>query len=54
MTNVLATPLILSAKAPGLSQYLKPIGPGPMPPELIMTARMKKTQIETTLMLRKC
>ena len=51
MTNVLATPFIPSAKAPGLFQYLNPIGPGPIPPELMITARRKKTQMEMTLML---
>ena len=37
-TNVLATPLIESAKAPGLCQYLNPIVCGPIPPELMQMA----------------
>lgn len=51
ITNVLATPLIPSAKAPGWFQYLNPMGPGPIPPVLMITARRKKMQMEMTLML---
>jgi hypothetical protein len=50
-TNVLATPLIESAKAPGLCQYLKPMTWSPMPPVLMQMARMKKTIRAMTLML---
>ena len=51
MTNVLATPLIESAKAPGLDQYLKPIVWGPMPPAEIMIATMKKRLKKAILIL---
>ena len=50
-TNVLATPLIESANAPGSCQYLNPIFSGPIPPELMQMARMKKTIKATTLIL---
>ena len=50
-TNVLATPLIESANAPGLSQYLNPIVWGPIPPALIQIARMKNTMRASTLIL---
>lgn len=50
-TNVLATPLIESAKAPGLCQYLNPIVCGPIPPELMQMAMMKKAIIARTLIL---
>lgn len=49
MTKVLATPLMPSAKAPGSFQYLKPMGPGPMPPAEMAIATMKKRVIEMTL-----
>lgn len=52
MTNVLATPLIESAKAPGLCQYLNPIVRGPIPPALMQIARMKNTHSERTLILK--
>jgi hypothetical protein len=42
---------MLSANGPGESQYLNPIGPGPIPPAVITIARMKKTVIERTLIL---
>ena len=50
-TNVLATPLIESAKAPGSSQYLKPMASPPMPPALMQMARIKKTVSDRTLIL---
>lgn len=52
MTKVLATPLMPSAKAPGSSQYLKPIFWGPMPPAEMQMARMKKMEMEMTLILQ--
>lgn len=51
-TKVFATPLIESANAPGLCQYSNPIFLGPMPPELMIMARMKKTINAKTLILQ--
>lgn len=50
-TNVLATPLMESANAPGLCQYLNPIFSGPIPPELMQIARIKNTTRAITLIL---
>ena len=49
ITNVLATPLMLSANAPGFFQYLKPIFWGPIPPEEMTIATMKKITMLITL-----
>lgn len=51
-TNVFATPLIESANAPGECQYLNPVARGPMPPALMIIARMKKTINANTLILQ--